>query len=405
MRRITSLMSQWKADIQSGEGLHFELCKGGYFSNKDEYGLKVVGKTAQDTLSGKNLLNTNREIVYCSWNSDTTLIRSFDDTKAYKEMTVTNLSANQFTTVVKDGDRDFVICSTNQGYGLAFPAKVLQNTTYTVSKEEGDEIGVGFYTEDGSLISYITPAATFTTPANCYWANIILRPAYAAGECLYKNIQLELGSTATDYEEYCGGIPSPNPEYPMPIQCVKQGTKVICGSNEITTPCDLYEEDIWYPMSGKIERHNYKYTYTGTEHFYTWVSGGTFLGYYIPRDFLSSKYYPVSPQSPFSNYFSKTNASGTQLPAALNNKITIHYNQIYFGTADFGVDGSTNNFKQWIADKYSEGNPLILIFKLITPIIEQYEPQPIFALQGEVNVIQQATDLSANLSATMLVRG
>lgn len=32
------------------------------------------------------------------------------------------------------------------------------------------------------------------------------------------HVQIELGSTATDYEPYCGGIPAPNPQYPiMPV--------------------------------------------------------------------------------------------------------------------------------------------------------------------------------------------
>jgi len=33
-------------------------------------------------------------------------------------------------------------------------------------------------------------------------------------------LQLEAGSTATDYEPYVGGTPSPNPDYPQPIQTV-----------------------------------------------------------------------------------------------------------------------------------------------------------------------------------------
>ena len=33
-------------------------------------------------------------------------------------------------------------------------------------------------------------------------------------------IQLEKGSTATDFETFCGGIPAPNPSYPQPIQTV-----------------------------------------------------------------------------------------------------------------------------------------------------------------------------------------
>lgn len=47
MRPITMLQSQFKIDTKAGESLHFENCKGGYFSVNDEYGLKVSGKTMQ----------------------------------------------------------------------------------------------------------------------------------------------------------------------------------------------------------------------------------------------------------------------------------------------------------------------------------------------------------------------
>lgn len=36
----------------------------------------------------------------------------------------------------------------------------------------------------------------------------------------YNGVQLELSDTATDFEPYCGAIPSPNPAYPQPINSV-----------------------------------------------------------------------------------------------------------------------------------------------------------------------------------------
>lgn len=44
-------------------------------------------------------------------------------------------------------------------------------------------------------------------------------------------VQLEKGSTATDYEPYCGGIPSPNPEYPQEIKSVESAKVTACGKN------------------------------------------------------------------------------------------------------------------------------------------------------------------------------
>ncbi len=54
---------------------------------------------------------------------------------------------------------------------------------------------------------------------------------------------------------------TPTPSSPVPIRCVRAGTVVRCrgeGDNtapvEITVPCDLYEGDVWWPMSGRVER-------------------------------------------------------------------------------------------------------------------------------------------------------
>lgn len=50
-------------------------------------------------------------------------------------------------------------------------------------------------------------------------SNLVVRP------------QLELGSVATDYEPYVGGIPSPNPDYPQEIQSVEVSEIKAHGKN------------------------------------------------------------------------------------------------------------------------------------------------------------------------------
>ena len=49
-------------------------------------------------------------------------------------------------------------------------------------------------------------------------------------------IQLEIGSTPTDYEPYTGGIPSPNPEYPQEIKSVEQINISVDGVVKTITP-------------------------------------------------------------------------------------------------------------------------------------------------------------------------
>lgn len=47
---------------------------------------------------------------------------------------------------------------------------------------------------------------------------------------------IEKGSTATSYEPYTGGIPSPNPDYPQEIKSVVNPTVKVCGKNLLELP-------------------------------------------------------------------------------------------------------------------------------------------------------------------------
>ena len=68
-----------------------------------------------------------------------------------------------------------------------------------------------------------------------YWNN--------GARATLSNIQIEAGSTATDYEQYVGGMPSPNPDYPQDINVVTGDSTVkITGKNLFNidaTPTEL----------------------------------------------------------------------------------------------------------------------------------------------------------------------
>lgn len=48
------------------------------------------------------------------------------------------------------------------------------------------------------------------------------------------SIQIEEGSTATDYEPYTGGQPTPNPSYPYPVHVVKGDNEIIISNSDST---------------------------------------------------------------------------------------------------------------------------------------------------------------------------
>ncbi len=243
MRRTTALMGIYSADTKNGESLRFELCKGGYFSNKDKYGLKVVGKTSQNTLSGKNLLDVN---IFANVTHPTIGIK-IDNSKliltAKSDITETiTIAISDITNLLNIGETYIFDCDYISNFG----------------KANMDIIDA----ETNIRKSVLSLGASFTAQSNTiYKLKFYLNDA---GYSILKDQQIvydKIGlykttnGTVPEYEPYCGGIPSPNPNYPQAIKCVKQGTKIICG-NEITLPCDLYEGDIWFPMNGRVERHN-----------------------------------------------------------------------------------------------------------------------------------------------------
>ena len=238
MRPITMLESQFKIDTESGMSLHFEKCKGGYFSSIDEYGLKVVGKTLQDG--------------------------------------------------------------------------------------------------------------------------------------------------------------TPSPEETVPIQCVKQGTKIICG-NEITVPCDLYEDDIWYPASGYVIKNNEAIDIAGESAWWEYnyphsINPGVWC--YVTLTSKKAAGYQMSKCNGFKNVtgaFGKFSEHGTY-----SDHPSVTYTYFISNIPTLA------EFRAWLAEQSQSNNPVILVYKLQTPVIEQYEPQFLFAPRGTADVTQKEIELPANLSATML---
>lgn len=70
-----------------------------------------------------------------------------------------------------------------------------------------------------------------------------------------RNMQLELGSTATSFEPYVGGVPAPNPDYPQAVQTVT-------GENVV----EIYGKNIFNKDKAL---DNYFYTSTGSKSTYS----------------------------------------------------------------------------------------------------------------------------------------
>lgn len=154
--------------------------------------LKLYGKSTQVTTTGKNLFDVNA--VYNEENLDKSL----------------------------------------SGYGVWLYPLDLPDGTYTFTAQnapytKGGYLAIGVYTEDSYSVkgwiahpSLAQKVATFELIGNKI---IVLSNSMSINETVKNeigNIQLEEGSTATEYEPYTGGQPSPNPQYPQPITSISE---------------------------------------------------------------------------------------------------------------------------------------------------------------------------------------
>lgn len=147
------------------------------------------------------------------------------------------------------------IVSTFSGGVMIIECEPLTNYTVSTDYEGNEYTHFGFYENIDDVADYTkcmsyvvgaTTPQTITSPQNChvivicYWSN-----AGASQEWSYG--QVERGDTATGYEPYTGGMPSPNPEYPQPL--VASGGSVSAhGKNLIQYP---YESTTIYPQAEK----------------------------------------------------------------------------------------------------------------------------------------------------------
>lgn len=173
------------------------------------YGQKLLpfkGEGIKTT--SKNLFNTNSVQGSTSgWQTANTNPRPLQEGYYYVGLTGNNyFTANQITDY-SVGD-EISVTSSASGYGLGFCVRCMPNTDYTI-KYDGTgnyRINFGFYDVNGKFLLYIgavgslTPYAT--SPSDAYYLVVCLTVSVNSSTATYKNIELEIGQTASDYEPY-----------------------------------------------------------------------------------------------------------------------------------------------------------------------------------------------------------
>lgn len=182
---------------------------------------------------GKNLLNlSNREIVTNTWSPNTDM-RNFNGNQLFVGISANNYFITPNIVSYSIGET-IKVTAKQAAYGLGYDVAVEPNTSYVFSSiTTNGEIRAGLYNKDGTFSRMIEAVSTFTTKSTEYWAVVVLKQL--AGnesiEASFSNIQLELGTTATDYESYNSDIQNVYSKnlIPFPYRELKLGTSTYNG--------------------------------------------------------------------------------------------------------------------------------------------------------------------------------
>lgn len=185
--------------------------------SSDDYlrGLKVFGKTTQVTTTGKNLLppftmgiaisTTNGSEYESSRNAVTDYIPV--DFNANSRYCLSGLLNTLYSFVAAyNANHEFL----GRSSASAYDNLVLMPTYFS----GGTAVGTGD-------IAYLRVSIYENSPTVSGSINDIIN----------MHAQLEVGNVATEYEPYSGGVASPSPEWPQPLNSVENPTVDIFGKN------------------------------------------------------------------------------------------------------------------------------------------------------------------------------
>ena len=245
------------------------------------------GNTKQNTTTGKNLLNTS--------NANTTTLNgvtSYRSNGVYY-LSGTNTKTNATWILPNTQNTNLPVFEIGQTYTMSFKG-TMPNGIYAqlnaVSASTGTQYSIG-------SVRNTVPSITFTIDSN-YSSTaqlfIGILGATTNVDCNFA-IQIEKGPTATSYEPYTGGIPSPNPDYPQEVEVVTGNVGVTISnennSESKTLPVSLGNielckigdyQDYLYKNNGKWYKYNAinKLVLNGSEN---WVTGSFGTNSYLLR--------------------------------------------------------------------------------------------------------------------------
>ena len=182
--------------------------------------LKLFGRTNQEVTSGKNL---------------------FDVTAALSNQKLGTTVSNYYTAY----GNGVQISANSYENGRSYMYLNLDAGTYNISANVnvtgGWNCSVKNYDTDTELVNQTTSVAgaisySFTVDVAALIGFCFISTESGGPTTYVTNIQLELGTEATAYEHYSGGVASPSPSWPQELTSVENPTVEIYGGNLANLP-------------------------------------------------------------------------------------------------------------------------------------------------------------------------
>lgn len=221
--------------------------------------MKVFGWSKQETTKGKNLFDFSRLV------SDGVNVMDYDNQTITVPARTNNTGYNQTLRDLCPG--------------------ITPGTYVFSAKKSNPESGNGSYFLEAGL------DFTFNTPTELTDALLDNHIAWynnpdSEVENVISEIQIEIGTEATDYEPYTGGQPSPSPDYPQEI--VSAGMKWSAGAQ-------------LYDMDTRLNVDGIEYKKNGTSYTVNIVKMSGNLLYGVPFQFSKEDVYATLSVSQFFN--------------------------------------------------------------------------------------------------------
>lgn len=176
--------------------------------------MMIYGKSEQKQYSGKNLFtfsNDSRDVNGVIFKAKDGII------------TAKGTSTKDYTSTYFQFNYPKDIFTIGETYTFSLNSNDANLYLYALYKEND-------MTDYRTLFGMTTKCATVKIPDN---VDLAIRCVVRINTTVNATatIQIEKGSTATSYEPYVGGQPSPSPDYPQEIKSVVNPTVKVCGKN------------------------------------------------------------------------------------------------------------------------------------------------------------------------------